>query len=968
MRGQIFYLTLFIIAKTSLAFSQDFGFTQYDIKNGLAGSIVYCVAQDKEGFLWFGTETGLSRFDGSRFVNFTSFEGLPDNEIIDLLVDSKGRVWIIPFRSALCYYYRGSIYTKENDSILKKINLSSFVVNICEDIEGNILLMERRRLHLIGKDGSVTVINNFNGNSNPNFVQIGRHHKGGFWLKESNKVYHWQNNKAIFYKNFTEHSDLPMLNNFSGRFLAYPIDYLTYALEDVESGTITSIKYRISKNRIVFLRDSILVLCSREGAMSVNIRNFRDSVEYLKGIAVNTAFIDHEKNMWFCTGGQGVYKLNSEAIRNITIREKEKNVGITSISTTNGKMLFGGDNETLYQTDIAARPLKFLEYRGVYNFARSPITDIECSIPNFIFFGTGQRLFKLSSDFKKSENFFGVNIKHIIRKNENQFIAVTGANVFVFDPHSFKITDTIWNKRATSAFVQNDTLYIGSIDGVFRLLPNGSSEFLGDRFSVFKNRVTHIVAHRSGTLWMSTFGEGVIGYRQGRVVAHLTLKHGLTSNICKALFLYGDHLWVGTDKGLNKILLSDTSYPVTQFTTADGLASDNINTVFQLDSTVYAGSSAGVTYFNEKYVAGGSACILRITAIKVSDKAFAYDSTNFTLPRLENNIRFEFAGISFRSVGDVLYRHRLLGLDTNWVFTRENFLNYPTLPPGHYELQIQAINKYGVRSEIKKIKFSIEPFLWERIWFRILMIAIFIFFAITLLRQLNKRVRIREEEKTRINARVAELEQLALKSQMNPHFIFNSLNSIQQYVMDKDVSGANKFISGFSRLIRQTLDFSSKPLVHLQDEIGYLKTYLELEKNRLEEKFNYEVEVSEELRNEDYYIPPMVLQPFLENSLRHGIRYRKDNKGRIMVRVYKGDREIVCVIEDNGVGREQAARNKRANPIEYQSKGMTLTANRIDLINKGRQEKIKVAIEDMFHADGSPGGTRVTVSFPEEMA
>lgn len=112
----------------------------------------------------------------------------------------------------------------------------------------------------------------------------------------------------------------------------------------------------------------------------------------------------------------------------------------------------------------------------------------------------------------------------------------------------------------------------------------------------------------------------------------------------------------------------------------------------------------------------------------------------------------------------------------------------------------------------------------------------------------------------------------------------------------------------------------------------------------------------------------MVLQPFLENSLRHGIRYRKDNEGRVKIRVYKGYQQIVCVIEDNGVGREQAARNKRANPIEYQSKGMTLTANRIDLINKDRQKKIKVQIEDLFHADGSAAGTRVTVSFPEEMS
>jgi LytS/YehU family sensor histidine kinase len=223
----------------------------------------------------------------------------------------------------------------------------------------------------------------------------------------------------------------------------------------------------------------------------------------------------------------------------------------------------------------------------------------------------------------------------------------------------------------------------------------------------------------------------------------------------------------------------------------------------------------------------------------------------------------------------------------------------------------------------------------------------------------------REVEKTRISSRISELEQLALKSQMNPHFIFNSLNSIQQYVMDKDIAGANRFISGFSKLIRQTLDFSSKPLVNLTDEIGYLSTYLELEKNRLEDKFTFTVSVDEELKNSDYQVPPMILQPYLENSLRHGIRFRKDNEGRISVRVNKMENRLVCVIEDNGVGRKLAAHYKSINPIEYQSKGMSLTADRLELINRNIKDKIYVSVDDLVNKTDEPAGTRVTISFPD---
>jgi len=528
--------------------------------------------------------------------------------------------------------------------------------------------------------------------------------------------------------------------------------------------------------------------------------------------------------------------------------------------------------------------------------------------------------------------------------------------------------DTIWKNRATCVFAQKDTIYIGALEGVYRILPGKVTEFLGKKLPLLRNRITSICEANDGTLWMSTYGNGVIAYKNQQVTANLTAASasGLTSNICKTLFLKDNHLWIGTDKGVNKIIITDTPYLVTKYTTADGLASDNINVIFQNDSMVFIGTSVGLTYFNEKFIASGSLCELRMTNLRVSNQELTPDSTGFTLPHSQNNIRFDYVGISFRAVGDIVYDYRLLGLDTAWQKTRETFLSYPTLPSGVYELQVQATNKFNVKSKVMTVKFTISELLWEKTWFRILLSIILLAVIGLMLRFLNSRVRMRETEKTRITSRISELEQLALKSQMNPHFIFNSLNSIQQYVMDKDIAGANRFISGFSKLIRQTLDFSSKPLVQLSDEIAYLRTYLELEKNRLEDKFTFEVSVAEELKDSDHLVPPMILQPYLENSLRHGIRFRKDNEGRISVRVNKlGDR-LICVIEDNGVGRKLAAQYKSLNPIEYQSKGMSLTADRLELINRNIKNKIEVRIDDIELESGASAGTRVTVSFPEE--
>jgi LytS/YehU family sensor histidine kinase len=199
---------------------------------------------------------------------------------------------------------------------------------------------------------------------------------------------------------------------------------------------------------------------------------------------------------------------------------------------------------------------------------------------------------------------------------------------------------------------------------------------------------------------------------------------------------------------------------------------------------------------------------------------------------------------------------------------------------------------------------------------------------------------------------------------MNPHFIFNCLNSIQEYVIDKDVLGANEFITKFSYLIRQTLDISAKPVISLYEEINYISTYMELENRRFGNKFVSSIIVSEEIDRQNFYIPPMILQPYIENAIRHGIGHRQDKKGRIQVRMECRNDRFVCIIEDNGVGRRQATLYRSANAINYQSVGMTLVAKRIDMLNKTNKSPILIEIEDMEDPQAAPSGTRITLSFP----
>src|SRR5258707_2691836 len=154
----------------SLTRAQDYSYTNYDIKEGLAGSVAYCAVQDKDGFIWIGTEPGLSRFDGTHFKNFTIQDGLPDNEIIQIFVDSKNRVWCIPFKNTICYYSSGEIRTIKNDSALKNLDIRGEITGISENKEGDIIILERNKIDILSSEGKVTKFASLN---NKPFISAG---------------------------------------------------------------------------------------------------------------------------------------------------------------------------------------------------------------------------------------------------------------------------------------------------------------------------------------------------------------------------------------------------------------------------------------------------------------------------------------------------------------------------------------------------------------------------------------------------------------------------------------------------------------------------------------------------------------------------------------------------------------------------------------------------------------------------
>ena len=684
-------------------------------------------------------------------------------------------------------------------------------------------------------------------------------------------------------------------------------------------------------------------------------------------MTINAVIRDSESNLWFATAGKGVFRLGSAAFKNLRFQDKGNELSVCSIRQFSSTLLVGTDRFFLWKIGPGIGEIRKQKVHASAR-DRGRIVAIEPVDKKSLLLGTDGGLIKLTN-FIQSGSTPRTSVKSVSRFGKN-FLISTGNAVLLNTDTGLRSYESIWNGRSTCSYGKDSLIYVGTLSGLFTVTPGKKISFLGTEDTVFRNRISDIKEAPDGLLWIATSGGGIAACRGGRLLYTLSERDGLSSNICKNLFISGEDIWVGTDKGLNRVHKNGGvhkqggAFQVTTLTSVDGLCSNIINAVYANGKDVYVGTDKGMTYFQTNEAESKSFCKLRVTAIRTTMHSWEYDTSGMSLPHYQSAIQVEFAGISYRSAGEILYSYRLRGLSDAWQTTRETFVSYPTLPSGEYELDLTATNKFGVQSGMRSIKFSVKKLLWEEKWFVILAIAAGAGALWSLILIRTKKLKRQNQQKIDSNNRMAELEQMALKAQMNPHFIFNSLNSIQKYVITKDIRGANKFVSDFARLMRLTLEISSKSRISIEEEVKYLSTYLELERIRFDNKFQYNIQVDPAIDLSAQSIPPMILQPYVENSIRHGVRYREDDKGRITISFLKNDLFLVCIVEDNGIGRELSGQYKSRTPMEYQSRGMALTERRMEMMNRTQTTSSLINIEDLEGSDGRPAGTRITLQFP----
>ena len=334
-----------------------------------------------------------------------------------------------------------------------------------------------------------------------------------------------------------------------------------------------------------------------------------------------------------------------------------------------------------------------------------------------------------------------------------------------------------------------------------------------------------------------------------------------------------------------------------------------------------------------------------------------------TLRYNENTINFYFTAFEFVDPNGIQFRYKLEGLDKDWSYTTgQREANYIHIPPGKYTFIVQAGNASGKWDE-KQASFSFEivPPYWQTAWFRILAVVVFMGVVMGVARWRIKNIRSMETQKTAANKMMAELEMKALRSQMNPHFIFNSLNSIQKFIWENKQEDASEYLIKFSRLMRQILDNSMHKLITLEQELTTLSLYIELEHRRSNNKFDYRIIVGDKIDTAHILVPSLILQPYVENAIWHGLLHKED-RGELKVSILhiREQEEIQYVIEDNGIGRKKSMELREKKGASY---GMQITEQRLAMAGQGGRQA-RIVAEDLYDDNGSATGTRITINIP----
>ena len=994
-----FLLVLFLFVFSAIG--QQFNFRNFNVEDGLGQSQVYAMCMENSGEIWMGTRGGgITVYDGIEFKTFTIQDGLTDNYINCFEKDKEGTIWIGTNNGVT--YFDGKNFGQVTSS--KGLNL--VVRDFAIDGDGMLYAATNQGLYRITRDKSTLIKNT--SELNLNAVEI---RKGEFWYATNDGLYrskptlHACAEESKYMLNAITSITLDRKGNlWLGTYGdgMYCFDGYNYFRIDLHHEL-----YRTTVlNVYTDTKDNLWISTLRNGVIQYDksSKTFSTLNEShgLSNNHVRCVIQDHSLQFWFGTSGGGVCQFLGKQFANFDMRSGLAGSFIYSVfQDSKGNMWVGNSSKgvSLYKNG------SFENFHAETGFANVKVKSIGEDSDGTIWFGTdgsGVWIYK-NEEFTAIESLRGAYVKQITSdKKGNIWIATAGSGIirvkaqndnYIIDKWGY--SDGILSSRVTALhFDKKGRLWYGTeAEGVGCFDPKIEKNIL--RFTaeeqnlIASNLIRSITEDKFGRLWVGTAGGGlsvIQMYTAQKKPWNVRRADGLNSeNIYLLISDENGNIISGTEKGIDYIFFQGSGgiKQIKSYGNQDGFSGVETcqNSAFRdRYGSIWIGTINGLCRFNPSELTGNlSPPTLSFKDIKLFYESILNDHPTalengikgkpLQLGYNENHITFEFLGINLKRPDKVEYQWKLEGFDDKWSpVSKDRSIVYSNLNPGKYTFHLKASNGDGMWSKPISYSFVIATPYWETTWFKVLIglsiVLILMLIYIISLRRIRKNARIRQRE-VEFEMDLLELEQKAMRLQMNPHFIFNALNSIQSLIGTGKETEARYFLAKFSRLMRQILDNSRKTSITMEEEIGTLENYLLIEKFCNGNRFNYEISVDPSLEPDFIQLPPMIVQPFVENAIKHGMRGIPEgtNSGRIKISFIDEKDVLKIVVEDNGIGREKAAElNRHSKETYHESTAMAVTTERLQLMkNQGIENPLEIV--DLYE-NGEATGTQVIIRLP----
>ncbi len=958
------YIALLIV--TTKLSSQKHNMYHYTVEDGLPTNYVYGVIEDIDGYIWAYTENGIAKFDGYDWQTLNSKNGLPGNDVYIMVKDDNEAIWGQTYNKKLFGISGDTV--RQIDGSISSNTLTYFQGNATYIKLNNIFYFQNGKVHTselkqnVNPEGnktttrisdSITISTSFSQTLNQRVLEkyIGQKlikkiicPTDDFLFQIVVSVFDNPYN-LIATKDNIHLTSYTVSPNIDIRYKDYGIEYKSNIRMYHEKNG-----FRISTDLGYWILDADLNV----------IDSFTDPFFY-NNFDVNGINIDSDHNIWICTRNSGIFMIPkiSQATSIINTPNTKDNAFEGIILTPDNKIYAANDQSKLYAindheilTQTECKDCN--KYCGI---SYDPVNDLTMA-----HFKLGTLAIDLSDKI----------VNHLDYPYYNKNLRATNTK------DNSVIQSTVIN-HPSNLKVKDDEVYISHYYGIYQL------NTLSNKYTFIKYcdkfilqgdypyyaicgdsllKITHETTeafyfsdtyYPSDILFLSqdkflvgTENSGLLIYDKSLQ----SIEQILSTQHVKQIYQHENYYIVATLSGV--YILDKSLKLLRHLTKANGLPSNEVNDLIVHDNKLYTATASGigVTSLDNIVVDSNvSYTDLKISQIEVNGNQTA----NLTdLGNDDNNITFYHTLTHYASNGNINYEYRLLPRNKNWTSSTSPITRFYNLSSGSYQYEVRAIDAYGSIHKSPTVDFSIPKPIYFRWWFLLGTILLCVLGFLYYQKKRERDQKLIYEQEVELSKKMADLKLTALRSQMNPHFVFNALGAIQYYIQTHKVEDADNYLTMFALLMRKYLDSSKENMISVAEEVKLLDLYLSLEHMRFEDKFTYTIEVDESINAENEWLPSMMIQPFAENSVNHGLPLRNDNKGKITVQFTKQENTLVITITDNGIGRENAAQYKRKT---HKSRGMKIIKDKISTLRESGLADIKIEQSTLSSDKQFPGSS-----------